>query len=336
MCADIDFPFPGIVGERRPGARRRALIPPADPWLPQRSVWPLLGGRRGGTSTSPGWLRWPNTSATPETVQGGGSGFSSIRHVADLFDRYAVHRPELVREWAEAAGCRRAMASGRWSCGAGCGPASGSRARRSVSSSSCTAPPRRARVAGRIHATFVAVRADPPPGELPRCARGGWVREKAKSTSSFCIRRRRCGRSSSPPWARRLAHLAAVPKTPRRGAATPVAAVVGPGSPGNGAGARLSAIPHGERYTEGGPARRRRHCCNSCRTTSGPTAPPAGSAGGEVDRRALLADDDDSIRVHSCHGRGRQVEVLRDAILHLLEDDPSLEPAGHHSGCLRH
>src|SRR6202044_4191548 len=29
---------------------------------------------------------------------------------------------------------------------------------------------------------------------------------------------------------------------------------------------------------------------------------------------------------HSCHGRGRQVEVLRDAVLHLLEDDPTLEP----------
>ncbi len=53
---------------------------------------------------------------------------------------------------------------------------------------------------------------------------------------------------------------------------------------------------------------------------------PAGIAGGDVDLRPLLADDDDSIRVHSCHGRGRQVEVLRDAVLHLLEDDPSLEP----------
>ena len=35
---------------------------------------------------------------------------------------------------------------------------------------------------------------------------------------------------------------------------------------------------------------------------------------------------DHSIEVHSCHGRARQVEVLRDAILHLLEADPSLEP----------
>jgi exodeoxyribonuclease V gamma subunit len=35
---------------------------------------------------------------------------------------------------------------------------------------------------------------------------------------------------------------------------------------------------------------------------------------------------DRSIEVHACHGRARQVEVLRDAILHLLQNDPTLEP----------
>ena len=30
--------------------------------------------------------------------------------------------------------------------------------------------------------------------------------------------------------------------------------------------------------------------------------------------------------MHSCHGRARQVEVLRDAILHMLDEDPTLEP----------
>ena len=35
---------------------------------------------------------------------------------------------------------------------------------------------------------------------------------------------------------------------------------------------------------------------------------------------------DRSIEVHSCHGRARQVEVMRDAILHALEEDPTLEP----------
>ena len=33
-----------------------------------------------------------------------------------------------------------------------------------------------------------------------------------------------------------------------------------------------------------------------------------------------------SVTVHSCHGRARQVEVLRDALLHVLADDPTLEP----------
>ena len=35
---------------------------------------------------------------------------------------------------------------------------------------------------------------------------------------------------------------------------------------------------------------------------------------------------DRSVQIHSCHGPGRQVEVLRDAILHVLAADPSLEP----------
>jgi exodeoxyribonuclease V gamma subunit len=39
-----------------------------------------------------------------------------------------------------------------------------------------------------------------------------------------------------------------------------------------------------------------------------------------------LADDDASVQVHACHGRQRQVEVLREVLLGLLADDPTLEP----------
>src|SRR6185436_19527256 len=35
---------------------------------------------------------------------------------------------------------------------------------------------------------------------------------------------------------------------------------------------------------------------------------------------------DRSLQIHACHGANRQVEVLRDAILHALQDDPTLEP----------
>lgn len=65
--------------------------------------------------------------------------------------------------------------------------------------------------------------------------------------------------------------------------------------------------------------------------TSGPTTLLAAL------QESLLADEppaqrhpldsaDRSIQIHACHGRSRQVEVLRDVVLGLLADDPSLEP----------
>ena len=39
-----------------------------------------------------------------------------------------------------------------------------------------------------------------------------------------------------------------------------------------------------------------------------------------------LDPQDRSIQIHSCHGRARQVEILRDAILHLLAEDDTLQP----------
>ena len=39
-----------------------------------------------------------------------------------------------------------------------------------------------------------------------------------------------------------------------------------------------------------------------------------------------LADGDRSVQVHSCHGPARQIDVLREVLLGLLEDDPTLEP----------
>ena len=47
----------------------------------------------------------------------------------------------------------------------------------------------------------------------------------------------------------------------------------------------------------------------------------------EATRRARLLDPADrSVQVHACHGPARQVEVLREVLLGLLADDPSLQP----------
>jgi exodeoxyribonuclease V gamma subunit len=39
-----------------------------------------------------------------------------------------------------------------------------------------------------------------------------------------------------------------------------------------------------------------------------------------------LAPDDRTVQVHACHGRSRQVEVLREALIGLFDADPTLEP----------
>jgi len=44
------------------------------------------------------------------------------------------------------------------------------------------------------------------------------------------------------------------------------------------------------------------------------------------DGTELLGRSDGSIQIHRCHGATRQVEVLRDALLHILKSDPSLSP----------
>ncbi|MCF8587751.1 exodeoxyribonuclease V subunit gamma [Gordonia liuliyuniae] len=40
----------------------------------------------------------------------------------------------------------------------------------------------------------------------------------------------------------------------------------------------------------------------------------------------MTTPPDESVQVHACHGAERQVEVLRDSLLHLFADDPTLEP----------
>jgi exodeoxyribonuclease V gamma subunit len=43
-------------------------------------------------------------------------------------------------------------------------------------------------------------------------------------------------------------------------------------------------------------------------------------------QRRTIAPDDRSVQVHSCHGPARQVDVLREVLLGLLEDDPTIQP----------
>lgn len=46
----------------------------------------------------------------------------------------------------------------------------------------------------------------------------------------------------------------------------------------------------------------------------------------DPNHQRALRTDDRSIQIHACHGPARQVDVLRETILGLLQDDPTLEP----------
>lgn len=50
------------------------------------------------------------------------------------------------------------------------------------------------------------------------------------------------------------------------------------------------------------------------------------NATGAAERRTFDPASDRSVQLHACHGPARQVEVLREVLLGLLADDPSLEP----------
>ena len=54
--------------------------------------------------------------------------------------------------------------------------------------------------------------------------------------------------------------------------------------------------------------------------------PPGVPLAGAPDARAVLDPADTSVQVHSCHGPARQVEVLREVLLGLLADAPTLSP----------
>ena len=60
------------------------------------------------------------------------------------------------------------------------------------------------------------------------------------------------------------------------------------------------------------------------RTDAPPVGPPHKDPGRSSTR--VLRPADRSVQVHACHGPARQVEVLREVLVGLMEDDPTLEP----------
>ena len=354
VCANISFPFPGsLISEAL--ALASGTDPKADPWLPERAVWPLM--EVVAEHFADPWLAPLAQHIENSVTVQGSKRFSSIRHVADLFDRYAVHRPGMLQAWAGVAGGAGAGAGTGGGEGDGSGE-SGARAYDEVGESPWQAELwrlLRARIgsaspAERLLESCARLRDDPALLQLPcRLSLFGLTRLPASYLD--VLEAVAAGREvhlfllhPSPALWGRLAESGAVgpasrfvlrsqdptasaPRNPLLASwgrdAREMQLVLGGATANEDSANDHTGAADGSSGNEvEGTVTLLRRLQDDIRLDRAPSG--AGPSG--VDHRPLLDEADDSVRVHSCHGRGRQVEVLRDAILHLLEDDPTLEP----------
>jgi exodeoxyribonuclease V gamma subunit len=307
VCANVDFPTPRrLVGDAVAAAA--GIDPDTDPWLPERAVWPLL--EIVDACLGEPWL---HTLAEHLGEDRPARRFATVRHVADLFDRYALHRPDMVRAWA-AGDDAGIPADDAWQAElwrrlreriAGPGPAErleGACARLRGEPGLVDLPQRlslfgltrlpagylevlHALGEGRDVHLFVL---HPSPMLWERVADA--IRERGR------IVRRRDDATAALPANRLLAswgHDARELQLVCAGADEHADHHHAVEHRGDTLLARIQADVRDDR---------------------------------EADTNPLPDPGDRSVQIHSCHGRARQVEVLRDAILHLLEDDPTLEP----------
>ena len=290
VCANVEFPPPGRV-VRDAVASACGIDPDADPWRPERSAWTLLGVVEAHLDEP--WLEpLQRYLGEPGDDVRRARRFGIVRHLAGLFDRYALHRPERVRGWA--AGEEQHWQAELWR-----------------------------RLRARIGAPGPAERLDEATARL-REQDGGRL-------SLFGLTRLPAGhlRVLEALAARGDVHLYLLHPSPALWAslagAQPVLRRADDRTP-LPANPLLASWGRDSRELQmvlaGTPHTDQHHAVDH----------PAGTQLAAL-QAAVRADEvppatrqDGSLEVHSCHGRARQVEVLRDAILRTLAADPTIEP----------
>ncbi len=93
VCAGIDFPFPGrLLADAL--SRAGGIDPDTDPWTAERMVWPLLEVVERLIDEP--WL----DPLAMHFRDGRERRFARLRHLAGLYEHYAIRRPELIAGWA--------------------------------------------------------------------------------------------------------------------------------------------------------------------------------------------------------------------------------------------
>ncbi len=322
VCANVDFPFPGRLIQAALAAAS-GIDPENDPWVAERSVWRLL--ELVDECLDEPWLatlarHLEGARGDPEDPM---RRFGAVRHIADLFDRYGVHRPDMVRAWA-AGSFASPDGPDAWQ------PELWRRLRARIGVPS---------PAERLVPACERIRSDVGLLDLPaRLSLFGLTRiprsyldvlaaiADQRDLHLFVLH------PSPSLWETVAAGLGGGPPiTNRREDPTAAAA----------ANRLLASWGRDVRELQlvlasAGEATDRHHELPAAETDSllariqsgvrEDRPPPGPALPGEPDPRPQVHEDDRSVQIHACHGRARQVEVLRDVVLHLLADDPTLEP----------
>ncbi len=328
VCANVDFPSPRRLAGVAVAAAS-GIEPDEDPWLPERAVWPLLEVV-DDCITEP-WLHslsvhLGGTDEVPDPVRRA-RRLSSVRHLSELFDRYALHRPDMLRAWAngrDTDGAERSLpADAVWQA----------ELWRRLRARIVQPGP-----AERLEGACARLRDEPALVELPqRISLFGLTRLPAGHLD--VLRALAVGRDvhlfllhpSPALWDSVARTTEEQPVIVRRSHDVTAALAANRllASWGQDAREMQFVLVGANEYVD------HHHAVEHCAGTllariqadvRADRSPAGAPLPGREDSRPTLDPDDHSVQVHACHGRARQVEVVRDAILHSLEADPTLEP----------
>ncbi len=309
VCANLQFPFPGrLVQEALASAT--GVDPSTDPWRAERLAWPLLDVVEAALHED--WLKVlaGHLGANDEDDSRRDRRFAAVRHLADLYDRYAVHRPDMLLAWH--AGDDHDGAGGllpedaRWQAELW------RRLRQAVDIPS---------PAERSYDGCQKLAADPALVTLPdRLALFGLTRLPASYLNVL--------RALAE---HRDVHLLALHPSAAAWGVDEQSQLRNPLLRAWGRDSHeMQVVLRRRLASDGGRGAQDRHHPLPESPPNGllhrlqaairsDTPPPA-----PADRPGLAAGDP-SLQVHSCHGRTRQAEVVRDAITHLFAADETLE-----------
>jgi exodeoxyribonuclease V gamma subunit len=331
VCANVEFPGPGrLVAEAV--AAVSGIESRTDPWRPGRSVWPLLelieadpGVLSGSLDAAVGAV---TAVGAPSEAAGEGRSrqYAAARHVAELFDAYAMYRPAMISDWATGAdsdGAGEVLAADvRWQ------PELWRRLRSVLEQPS---------PAERLGPACDQLRADARAVGLPqRLSLFGLTRLPPSQLAVLAALAEQRDvhlwlLHPSPPLWQRLAASGPVRPTRRRSDSTAALArhrlLSSLGRDGrelqltlgSAVAAQARIIDTHHRLPAANEVAADSVLMSLQRAIRADAPTPHG-------QRAEIAAGDRSVQIHACHGRARQVDVVRDVILGLLAGDPTLEP----------